>query len=470
MRPILIFLFVLAGIFHAYAQEDVRIYAEQRELRTDEFLRIIIAVENGTLQSHDEFPELQGFEKTKTEKTSQQRVKNGKITETELLIQYYKPEKEGLYVLNAFTIKVNDKPVRFSSISVRVKKAEEQDAESDEEADALTEESVDFRGLPAKEAFLILRKNKNEIYVGEGFTITFAFCVLKTSSREIQFYNFERQFNEIIRKIRPTGCLAYEIFSAAANDLVSESVIIQGKEYYLFRLYKAAIFPLGPGVIKIPSLSVTFSSKKTSEEGEEKGVVNFSIPGFSVPVKETPTHPYKNKVTSGVLRLKESISPDSLRTGESFIYKAEIVGEGNFGIILPPKTEADTLFDFFLPVVLESKGSDGLHGSKSFTYTIVTKAPGDHRLGNYFQWIYFNTKEKRYDTLTSNITVSVRGDRKNIETSKQQFEGFYKRIETEDNELLSRKKNNYIKYIVNIGIILSFIALIAVFTLKRKKI
>ena len=469
MRPVLFFFVVLAGIVRAYAQEEVRVYAEARELRTDELLRIVIAVDNGTVQSHDEFPELKGFEKVKTEKTSQQRVKSGKIIETELLVQYYKPQKEGLYMLNAFNIKVNDKVVRFSSVSVRVKKAEEQDTESEDETVSPTEETSEFRGLPAKDAFLILRKNKSEIYVGEGFTLTFAFCVLKTSSREIQFYDFERQFNEIMQKIRPTGCLAYELFSAAADDLVSESIVIQGKEYYLFRLYKAAIFPLGSGTVKIPGLSVTFSSKKTTEEGEEKGLVNFSAPGFSVLVKETPAHPYKNKVASGVLRLKESVSTDSLRTGESFTYKAEIVGEGNFGIILPPKTETDTLFDFFLPVVLENKGSDGLRGSKSFTYTIVTKSPGDHRLGKYFQWIYFNTKEKRYDTLASNITVSVRGERKNVDAGRQRFEGFYKRIETESNELVSRKKNNYMKHVINVFVMLSLVAVAAALIIKRKK-
>ncbi len=49
-------------------------------------------------------------------------------------------------------------------------------------------------------------------------------------------------------------------------------------------------------------------------------------------------------------------------------------------------------------------------GEKSFDYFVVPRQDGTFPLGRYFQWVYFDPKAAKYDTLISQKTLQVKGE------------------------------------------------------------
>ena len=78
---------------------------------------------------------------------------------------------------------------------------------------------------------------------------------------------------------------------------------------------------------------------------------------------------------------------------------------------------------------------------------MIPKEPGKFNLGKYFRWIYFNPKEKRYDTLASKLTVNVSGEsRKNEAIQSTDVGTFYDKIGEADNALQTTRSNAWQKW------------------------
>ena len=60
---------------------------------------------------------------------------------------------------------------------------------------------------------------------------------------------------------------------------------------------------------------------------------------------------------------------------------------------------------------------------------------------NYFQWVFFNPREKKYDTLKSQLTLNVVGEsKKNEAILASDMGNFYDKIELADNTLRTVKQ------------------------------
>ena len=76
---------------------------------------------------------------------------------------------------------------------------------------------------------------------------------------------------------------------------------------------------------------------------------------------------------------------------------------------------------------------DQMFGNKSDVVRIIPEQPGKFALANYFSWIYFNVDKERFDTLRSQLFITVQGqprDRK-LNTSLEKG-GVYEAIEKLD--------------------------------------
>ncbi len=69
-------------------------------------------------------------------------------------------------------------------------------------------------------------------------------------------------------------------------------------------------------------------------------------------------------------------------------------------------------FDFYEPNVKQNINREAgrVSGTKSFSYFMIPKEPGTYKLGDYFQWVFFNPESKKYDTLKSQQVVTVAGE------------------------------------------------------------
>src|SRR5690606_7911978 len=165
----------------------------------------------------------------------------------------------------------------------------------------------------------------------------------------------------------------------------------------------------------------------------------------TVKVKELPPHPLSSSVAVGEFRLDDRIIDTNLKTGQSAAYEFNIVGEGNIASLPQPKVRKDGALEIYDPSTRQelSKSRNRITGTKSFRYFMIPKEPGQHKLGDYFQWVFFSPQRERYDTLRSNVTVYITGESKQNETIDAQDPGsFYEQIQVADNQLRAASGGN----------------------------
>jgi hypothetical protein len=155
----------------------------------------------------------------------------------------------------------------------------------------------------------------------------------------------------------------------------------------------------------------------------------------------------------GDYRLDERISSTALQTGKSFSYDFSIVGEGNISSISKPIARNTANFDFYEPNVRQNINRQGnrVVGSKTFSYFIIPKEPGKFKLADELQWVFFSPSKKKYDTLKAKSVVVVTGESLKNEVIESADPGlFYDQIASTDNTLRADADNRWLKYSVNI--------------------
>jgi hypothetical protein len=127
--------------------------------------------------------------------------------------------------------------------------------------------------------------------------------------------------------------------------------------------------------------------------------------------KELPNHPLKGKVPVGDFHLEESVSKNTLVTGDTVMYVSSVIGDGN-SILWESKLLESDYFLNFSPIGSQSSVfpyGDKMLGNKTEKMLIIPSQPGKFALKSYFNWIYFNTRTATYDTLHSGIVLTVSG-------------------------------------------------------------
>jgi len=203
-------------------------------------------------------------------------------------------------------------------------------------------------------------------------------------------------FTEILKDIKPANCWEenYNI-----DDLNSVQTTINNKRYSQYKIYQATYYPLNTEDISIPSVPFKMIKYKVAKNpsffgrNRQEDFKTFYSKPRVVRVVELPPHPLMNVVSVGNYSLEEELSSTNLQTGNSFTYNFKIIGEGNISAIEKPNLVSDAFFEFYPPNIRQdvNRGNNRVTGSKAFSYYIIPNEPGSFELGEYFQWIYFNT-------------------------------------------------------------------------------
>ncbi|MFO7033257.1 hypothetical protein B9T07_26430, partial [Limnospira fusiformis CCALA 023] len=178
--------------------------------------------------------------------------------------------------------------------------------------------------------------------------------------------------------------------------------------------------------------------------------------------KPLPQHPLRNEVSVGVFQLRENITNLEVETGEGFTYNFGISGEGNINSISAPRTRQIHKLNTFDPNVRQqiNRGMGKVRGIKEFNYFLTINEPGEVRLADHFEWIYFNPVMAKYDTLRPNGVVRVTGESKvNQAISKQRLGGIYDLIEVESNKLSYQRYKSYFSLFINLLLVGSVVLL-----------
>ena len=483
---LIFFSFLLSLETKAQQSDDVSLIIGEKNITLeDPFIVTVIIKFVGDVPATPDckFPELANFSKRGISKSTNHPMVNGKLTSVCTITQNYSAKKEGNLKVPAFLVNVNGADLKSDAFVVKVSKnTVPNKTETSNSETSITEKSVkkeeDFTDFiegnntqfidTKEDAFLSLSTSKSNPYVGEGFTVIFAFYVAESNTADIQFnHNFNKvQIPEIIKSIKPENCWE-ENFSI--TEIKEAQITINGKKYTQYKIYESTFYPLNSKPTNFPSVTLKllkFTPEKNG--GSKSSTVSFSTRAFAVRAKELPAHPLKNEVSVGQFFWKESLNKYKINTGKSVQYRLQISGDG-YNIKLPDMKN-DTIFDFFPPEMDDSQDpqNDKIITTKSFTYQIIPKRAGNFTLEKYFQWIYFNTKKERYDTLTSTIVLGVEGVTIATSEAPSAVTSVYEGIEKTDS---TEEASNFVKLLkdeANILIVIMLIGMIYVLIPNRK--
>ena len=395
--------------FSAYAQSqapEVSIETSEHQFRLDQPFILSVVVRNSEERPVVSFPELKGLEKRSASATTSTSTVGGKSVLIQTISQQYYASREGSYQIEDRVITVNGVKFSLDDLTLVVSRAEE---------NTLLEEPEDPIDTPLEliegDVFLALNTTKTSVYIREGFAIRLSLYVAEAAPIDMRFYRLDAQLQAMLKRIRPANCWEENV---GIEEIIEREVTIQGKKFTEYRMYQAVLFPLTLEPVVFPSVSLEMMVLEPGPEGSgrRQSLRKFTSHPRRVQVQALPPHPQKDQVAVGQYRLEEQLSKERIASGESFRYVFKLVGSGNVAALTAAEIPTSLYFDFYAPDVSQviRRSYDRVNGEKTFDYYIVAKQKGQFPLGRFFQWIYFDPRRARYDTLRSVKAGEVVGE------------------------------------------------------------
>jgi hypothetical protein len=451
------------------------------QIALNEPFTITLLIRNGELESYSAFPDVPGFDRAGTSTASSTQWVNGRMSRELSLVQSYMPREQGTFRLKPFRIKVNGEYVDSEGTTLVVGPPRQPNASrSNRPGRSLfddlfgmdkEEESVDYIDVQDN-AYLAVTVDKKEVYVGEGFTATVAFYIPEKDPQVFAFYDLNNQLTKIIQQLKPENCWEenFRIYEVKRND-----VVINGERYGQYKLYQARYYPLNTEAVNFPGLELQMIKYKLAQRrsffgpARQESFKTFASEPLQIAIKDLPPHPLKEAVAVGDYQLKETINNKQVQTGESFTYNLSIVGQGNIAAISAPQVQKRRNLTLYEPneTTNTRKTGNTVIGIKQFSYYGIPNEPGEYALRDYLQWIYFNTRTARYDTLRPSVRFEAIGaSRKNEFIMAADPGAFYDKMDAVDNDLATLNSKSGLRWLVN-GLIFLMFATV-VYLLVRK--
>ena len=463
-KRILILITLLFGFCANIYAQNIRIILGPDNIALNQAFTITIEVQNDRIKNYDNFPEIVGLNMVGQSNSSSTNIINGQYSTTQSITQNYVPIEEGVVTIKPFTITINDQAIKSPGKRVTVGPAIQQKKYDPFSYDPFEEffgrrqpqEFIEVKD----DAFLALTVDKDQVFVGEGVTVTIGLYVSASSQSTLEWPpDLSEQLAEIKNKITPANCWEENFKITTLNR---EGVEVNNKRYNQYKLFQATFFPLNDESINIPAISLNMIKYKVAKDpsffGRTRQADNkaFTTKPKTVIVKQLPPHPLKDKVPVGKYFLSEEISSEALTTGQSFTYQFSLQGEGNISAIDVPIVKESGNFDFYSPNIRQEiiTSNNKVRGTKNFNYYAIPNEPGEFKLGDYISMIYFDPYEQKYDTLKSHFDLNVTGEsKKNVSISSNDLGSFYDNIDIEDNGLENINQEGIVKIIANIIIV-----------------
>jgi hypothetical protein len=458
--------------------QEVEVELGPNQIGLNETFTIKINVANEKIKSYDQFPEIPGFQKQGISQSSSMNVINGQVTSSNSIIQYYKPSRKGEFTLPSFSITINGKEFDFAGKTISVTDPVSAQNLGGNNYDPFAEffgrnsEEPEYIELD-DEAFFSVTVDKEEIYAGEGFSLTLAFYMSENNQAPFNFYKPGEQLDGVLKKIKPSN--AWEENYNISN-IEPEQITINNKRWVRYKVYEATFFPFSEGKIQIPSIPWEMIKYRVAKNptffgaNRQEDFKTFYSAPKTITVKPLPPHPLRNEVAVGQYQLRENITELEVETGEGFNYNFGISGVGNINAISEPRRISGGNLNTYDPNVRQqiNRGYGRVSGIKEFTYYITINEASEVDLAKHFEWIYFDPARAVYDTLRPSAKIKVVGESKvNQAISSQRLGGIYDRIGSEDNQFLNERYKYYFTTAINL-LLLASVVFLAVIIIRKK--
>ncbi len=428
-----------------------------KNLKMDEPFTISVVVPDVENRPSVTFPEIAGLEKRSKSAISAINTVGGKKVVVQTISQQYFALKQGTYNIEPFFITVNGVKIKSEELTVVYSPGSVSNPDGVVQEDITVVPESDNNG---EDIFLSVGTNKKSVFMREGFALGMSLYVAENAPVQMDFYQVNTQLQAILKKLRPVGCWEENV---GIEEIIKHRITIGGRKYTAYNLYQAQFFPMTLQDIVFPSVTLDML---VGGAGEGKAIKSFRSKAIKVAVKPLPPHPLKDQIAVGEYSLVERLSSKMVYPGESIRYLFRIEGRGNIAAIPMPEIATNSAFDFYPPDVSRviKRSSQYVTGEKSFDYFVVPRQDGTFPLGRYFQWIYFNPRTAKYDTLISQKTLQVKGeDYKLGNISLHGSAGLYDNLERLDSSQEYFDFKQILKDVTNAVVILLLITMVWIF-------
>src|SRR5688572_1577654 len=394
MRRISIF-WLLAFQLHALAQEpQVTATVDSATIGLNDSLQLTIRVtgRDSTSAELPYPPRILGFRRAAGPSVSTQfQWINGRTSNTKSFTYTFLPEKEGEFTVDPVDVSVGGKTHKTQPISIRVTARSTRSAPQSRSSGPFGE------GLSLRtgdDVFVATELDRSSAYPGQQVT---------------RYYHLYTQIGVTglqLQESPPLNGFWIEDIAIDSNPTSSRTVI-NGREYSDYVVKKQALFPNGPGKLKIPASTFSISVRKDGGDffgflGRTETIYR-KTKELILDVRPFPAQgrPENFSDATGSFTLTSSLDKAEAATGDAVTLRVKLAGRGNLKMI--PKLAVPSIPDFTLYSSkqvedLRPNSQDLIEGEKTWEYVLIPKAPGQQKIPPIV-FSYFDPEQNTYETI-----------------------------------------------------------------------
>jgi len=305
----------------------------------------------------------------------------------------------GTFSIGTASIEYDGESYKTKPINITIVKGSPKQEKQKQDAGVSDEEI-------AKNLFIRAVVDKRKAYLGEQVTVTY-----KLYTR----LNIAAQMS-ISKLPHYQGFWAEELETSSNINFATE--VIDGKQYRVGVLKKAALFPTQTGKLEITPFELTVPIQLKRNRNRNNFFDDFfNDPfGFNQTIEYNATsnkvtidvlpHPTEGKPDSfkgavGEFSLKADIDKTTAKTNEAVTLKVILSGQGNLELLEMPELNLPSGFEKYEPKTSENINKRNIiSGSKTAEYLMIPRVVGTREISPV-EFSYFNPTKKEYVTQRS---------------------------------------------------------------------
>ncbi|MDP2364248.1 MAG: BatD family protein, partial [Ignavibacteria bacterium] len=399
------------------------------------------------------------------------QIING-VSSSSLTLSYIlMPNTTGSFTIGSASIQSENDTYTTSPIKITVVKGTPKP--KDDNSGSVSNQEI------AENLFIRASIDKNKIYQGEQVTVTY-----KLFTR----LNIASQMS-VDKLPQYQGFWAEEI--ETARNITFSTEVIDGKQYRVGLLKRAALFPNQTGKLEVTPFELTIpiqvQKKKNPNNmwddffGDPFGraeIVQYQAKSNTLKVDVMPL-PENNKPASfrgavGKFDFSALLDKSKTKTNEPISLKFNISGTGNIKLLELPPFELPNGFEKYDPKVDEQINRTGkISGTKKAEYLLIPRIAGSREIPP-IEFSYFDPEIKSYKTITSkSFNIDIQQGEGNVDLANQQsiqqLDRDIRYIKTSFNDIDSRSEILLFKPAFWIASIIPFLASLILIGWKRKQ-
>ncbi len=406
-QKILLFLILLTGSLHAFADTPVQFTASAPStVVLDKPFQLVYTV-NATGKDL-RVPELNNFETLAgpfESRSSSYQIVNGK-TNSSISISYtytLMAQKTGTFTIPSASIIVGGDKYTSNGLSIKVLPEDDNSATKSNQK-SQSGSTASSAGISNENVFIRSSVSKADIYEQEGVLITYKLYtlvdVVSVNNKKMPDFN---------------GFLKQDLEQNQNKQFSYENY--NGKNFGTVVLYQVLLYPQQSGEIQIDKANfeaiIRVQNRTTARSIFDDFFDSYTnvskdiiAPAVKINVKSLPLSgkPAGFNGTVGSFTLNSSISSQQIKSNDAVTLKIYIAGSGNMKLIKNPEIKFPDGFEVYDPKVNNNfkNSTSGITGTKIIEFMFIPRHPGKYEIPST-EFAYFDIKERIYKVLRTPV-------------------------------------------------------------------